>query len=365
MSYKLLPSGHHQWKFRLGTDQKQVTASDFKEGEKEVRRLQYEFENGITIGDARKGITFFDICDGYLKDQTKAATCTHQKKKTMKSQTDCFKRDIPNYQIGLFNEKKHEAYNAVSRWMEDYSQAKNRLGENQPINPSSVNRKFNTLRAIFNWAMKKGYLHENPCKRVSKLGQADALPRFLENKEIEALFETSRRQEFINYCTIVLNTGMRPGEVLGLQIEQIDIENRVISGFKQKNQKRLGSVPIKDSLVAPLKKMMGNRTSGSLLNYTLGMLREDAEYGIKRAKINGKLKPGTSRFTIYGLRHTFASHMLMAGEKMETVSTWLRHSSIEQCYKHYGHLTRKYLVESGNKIDLVPKFKLKVVGDER
>jgi integrase/recombinase XerC len=364
MSYELLPNGKHHWNFRLGGGKgrrKNVTHSDFKEGEKLVRKMQYEFENGIEASSPKKGTCFYDICDGYLAEKEEEPGCTHQKKKTLTSQITCFKKAIPNHRLQDFHVKGHEAYNAVAVWMKTYLKSKNRLGG--VIAPESVNRKFNTLRAIFNWAIFKGLMTENPCKRAKKFEDDDALPRFLEEKEIEALFGTARRQEFVNYCTLILNTGMRPGEALDLQIENIHLPQRVIAGFRQKNRKKLGTVPIKDSLVTPLLKMIGGRKSGSLLNYTPGMLREDAEYGIRTAGINLQDRPGTSKFTIYGLRHTFASHMLMSGEDLATVAKWLR-NGYEICFKHYGHLTQKYLMKAGNSIDLVPKFQLKVVGDD-
>lgn len=362
MSYKLLPTGKHHWDFRLGGrhgKRREVTHSDFREGEKQVRKIIYEFENGIASTDTQKGITFYDICDGYLKDSIEDPATKKQRKKTLESQNRLFKRDIPNHRLIYFNTKGHEAYNAVDRWLKLYSNSKNRLGGR--IKVWSIIRKFNALKAVFNWAIHKGLLSHNPCVRVKKPKAPSPQPRFLEKKEIKTLIETARRPQFVNYCTLILNTGMRPGEALGLQIEHIDLENSVISGFEQKRGDELATVKIKKSLIAPLTRMIGKRTTGSLLNYTPGMLREDSEYGIKKAGINKVIKPGTSKFTIYGLRHTFASHMLMAGESMTTVAKWLR-NTVAICEKHYGHLTAQFLIDSGDKIDLVPEFKLKVVG---
>lgn len=361
MSYKLLPNGKHEWTFRLGgrgTAQKQVTDSDFKAGEKEVRRIKYEFENGINVGDSKRGVTFFDICDNYLSD--KSLDNRPAARKTLTSHIKGFKYFIENYRLDCFNLRDHAAFNVVDRWMKGYKNSNNRLGG--AISPQAVNRKFNTLRAIFNWAINRGLMRDNPCKRVKKFRANDPLPRFLDQEQINALFKHSPRPHFTNYCTIVLNTGMRPNEVLGLQIEQIDLPNRVITAFKQKNYRKLGSTKIKDSLIGPLKRLIGARTAGQLLDgYTTAMLRNDAEAAIKDAKINVVIRPGTAKFTIYGLRHTFASHLLMAGEPLDSVAGWLRNSPAI-CYKHYGHLTQEFLLRAGNKIDLVPKTQLKVVG---
>lgn len=362
MSYSILPNGHHHWKFRLGGrrgKQKQVTAANFAEGEKEVRKIKYEFENGVSAADTQKGITFHDICDGYKNEKINEPHSKKQKIKTLESQNRLFKRDIPNHRLIYFNTKGHEAYNAVGRWVKTYSESTNRLSG--AIKPWSVIRKFNALKAIFNWAIYKGILSHNPCVRVKKPKAPEPKPRFLDKPEIRKIFEFSPRLQFTNYCTLILNTGMRPGEALDLDIGHIDLPNRVISGFPQKPG-GTGTVKIKKSLVAPLTRMIGKRTSGSLLNYTAAQLRKDAEYVIEKAGINKVIKPGTSKFTIYGLRHTFASHLLMSGETLSSVAGWLRNTEAI-CQRHYGHLTAQFLISSGDKIDLVPEFKLKVVGE--
>lgn len=364
MSYKQLPNGKHHWNFRLGgkeSPRREVTDADFRKGEREVRRLISEYENGLSPASVGRGLCFYDICEGYLDAKKGEPNCTHQKEKTISSQIKGFKALIENYRLDQFNTKAHAAYNAVTRWRGAYLQSKNRLGGK--ISPHSVNRKFNTLRAVFNWAIQQGMMRDNPCKRSSKFKTAKPKPRFLSKDELEKLVHTARRPEFRNYCEIILNTGMRPNEALGLDITQIDIDNFVITGFKQKDQSRLGVVPIIDSLVGPLKRMIGKRTSGSLLNYTAGQLREDAEWGIKEACLNAVVRPGTSKFTIYGLRHVFASNMIMRGKSVETVAKFLR-NGIEICYEHYGHLSTEFLREAGKGMDLMPKMQLKVVGGD-
>jgi integrase len=361
MSYKVLPNGHHEWTFRLGGrrgKQKQVTNADYKAGEKEVRKIIYEFENGIAATDTQRGVSFYDICDGYLKAATKDAK--KQRRQTLESQNRLFKRDISNHRLIYFNTKGHEAYNAIDTWLSDYASSKNRLGGK--IKTWSVIRKFNALKAIFNWAIKRGLMAVNPCVRATRPKAPAPKPRFLDKPEIAKIFKLSPRSQFTNYCSLILNTGMRPGEALGLQIENIDLSNLVISGFDQKKGDEFGTVKIKKSLVAPLTRMIGKRTTGSLLGYTQAQLRADSETVIKAAGINKVIRPGTSKFTIYGLRHTFASHLLMSGESLSSVAGWLRNTEAI-CERHYGHLTAQFLIASGDKIDLVPDFELKVVGE--
>jgi integrase len=41
---------------------------------------------------------------------------------------------------------------------------------------------------------------------------------------------------------------------------------------------------------------------------------------------------------MYGMRHSFASNLLIAGVSDVKVSRWLGHSDTRMIHKHYGHL---------------------------
>ncbi len=354
MSYKQLENGKHQWDFRLGKKRLQVTHADFKLGERQVRQLKYEWEHGISNVDLTQRVTFYRLCDEYLEDRFEEMS--ERKRSTLSSQIRCFKRDIADFRLTQAH------YNIIDKWARAYRKAENRLGGS--ISPVSVNRKFNTLRAIFNFGMKKGYLRNNPCKQWQKLPEPQSFPRYLTADEILGLLASSRSVAFTRYCTLGLHTGMRPEEMLSLDIGDIDMEHRVLYVLAQKNGDK-DTIEIDDELARALPLWMNGRKEGTLLNYSKGQLRGDAEFAIEEAGINKVKKAGCGKFTIYGLRHTFASHLLMAGEKIETVAKWLRHKDINITYKHYGHLTKRYLRDAANRINLAPvEIGLKVVGGD-
>ncbi len=47
---------------------------------------------------------------------------------------------------------------------------------------------------------------------------------------------------------------------------------------------------------------------------------------------------GGKRITMYGMRHTFTSNLLIAGVSDVKVSRWLGHSDTRMLHRHYGHL---------------------------
>ena len=47
---------------------------------------------------------------------------------------------------------------------------------------------------------------------------------------------------------------------------------------------------------------------------------------------------GGRRITMYGMRHTFCSNLLIAGVSDVKVARWLGHADTRMIHKHYGHL---------------------------
>ncbi len=47
---------------------------------------------------------------------------------------------------------------------------------------------------------------------------------------------------------------------------------------------------------------------------------------------------GGKRISPHGMRHSFASNLLMAGVSDVLVSRWLGHANTAMVHKHYGHL---------------------------
>ncbi len=50
------------------------------------------------------------------------------------------------------------------------------------------------------------------------------------------------------------------------------------------------------------------------------------------------VKAGGKAITMYGMRHSFASNLLIAGVSDVKVGRWLGHSDTRMVHKHYGHL---------------------------
>ncbi|MFA5780106.1 MAG: tyrosine-type recombinase/integrase [Elusimicrobiota bacterium] len=225
---------------------------------------------------------------------------------------------------------------------------------------STINREFTVLKAMFNKAIHWGYISQNPAKNIKKLPDTTKkLPRFLTIDEIKmVLAECSSWLYNIVVCLIL--TGMRVGELINLTWNDINFKQQRIhiqskDGWTPKTYE-IRTIPMHPMVIDILKKLPKNTkyvfTSPEGHKLIGGNLQ-------KRyfKKITNKL--GLKDATIHTLRHTFASHLVMKGVDILTVSKLLGHSDIKTTMI-YSHIAPDHLHAAVNLFptqDLLPYSK--------
>ena len=93
--------------------------------------------------------------------------------------------------------------------------------------PTSANRTQSILSRCFNWAVESGLLEANPLARMPKRAKEAAKDRVLSPDEIRALWQALDGDGSVaTALRFLLLTGLRPGEVAGLEIsEVVDIDD--------------------------------------------------------------------------------------------------------------------------------------------
>jgi integrase len=163
-------------------------------------------------------------------------------------------------------------------------------------------------------------------------------------------FEEAKRlvraapSEWRTFVIVALKTGLRVGELLALKWEDVDLVAGQIIVRRtlwcgQEGPPKGGSnrkVPLSDEAIAALKAdrhlkgpyvfcdEAGNRLSHS-------MVKDVVPSACRKALL-------AKRLTTHGLRHTFASHLVMRGVSLMAVKELLGHESIEMTLR-YSHLS--------------------------
>ena len=220
----------------------------------------------------------------------------------------------------------------------------------------SINNHLTALRKLLNLAVEWNVLDRAPKVRAFREKQDEYLtleetPRFME----------AVAPEWRTFVVLALKTGLRLGELLALQWQDIDL----VAGFLivrrslwrgQEGSPKGGQnrkVPLSDVALAALKAHRHLRgpyvfcdERGNHLTHS--MLKDVVPSACARAKL-------AKRITTHGLRHTFASHLVMRGASLKAVQELLGHESIEMTLR-YSHLTPDVKREAVQLLDVTEKL---------
>lgn len=135
-----------------------------------------------------------------------------------------------------------------------------------------------------------------------------------------------------------LNTGCRRGEILGLKWTQVDMTHGFINLQKTKNGESR-QLPINDTL----RNVLDNLPKKQDMPYVFFDENSGEKIGsVKRSFKTAVTRAGFSDFVFHSLRHTFASHLVMGGVDLTTVSRLLGHKSLSMTLR-YAHLAPNHL----------------------
>jgi len=101
-----------------------------------------------------------------------------------------------------------------------------------PLNPRTVKKIISNLRAMFNWAIKEGYVDKNPVivADIIKTDKNEA-GRVLSDVELEKLWkldEFQTKPRLLLFLKACYHTGARPAAVMTIQVKHINFENKTV-----------------------------------------------------------------------------------------------------------------------------------------
>jgi len=227
------------------------------------------------------------------------------------------------------------------------------------LKPASVNKNVSIIKAMIHKAVDWEMVEEETLKRVRNVKQ---LP---ENNRRLRYLSQEECQRLINSCDIhlqpivitALNTGMRKGEILKLKWDNVDLNHGFILLDDTKNGERR-EIPINDTLRNTLQ-VLPRYVNCSYVLYQVVDGVDGEGHKIKKAIPYGDIKKSFATavkranihdFKFHDLRHTFASHLVMAGVDITTVKELLGHKDIKMTLR-YAHLAPAHKVKAMDVLD--------------
>ena len=241
----------------------------------------------------------------------------------------------------------------------------------EPLSPKSIRLVHGVLSKALNTAMRVGYIKRNAAELciTPKMEKEEVVP--LTDTQIKDLVTLCSGENYGRVYKLILFTGLREGEALGLTWDCIDFKAGTLK-IKQQLQ-RQGET---DELV-PLKNSKPRYLTAS--PFIMQLLREERTHQLEQRLAAGELwqgwqnaeemktalvflrddgsnitaaalyqrykhlaeKIGAPESKVHDLRHTFATLSLQNGDSMKTVQENLGHATAAFTLDKYGHVSEK------------------------
>ncbi|RQD74325.1 MAG: integrase [Candidatus Syntrophonatronum acetioxidans] len=227
--------------------------------------------------------------------------------------------------------------------------------------PSTRNSKLATIRSYYKFLEENEYLEEdnNPTLFIRKAKVSRPLPVFLSLEEAQDLLKASVKntrwpERDHAVLRFFLQTGCRAGELVKIELDHIDLEEKYVRLLGKGNEERI--VPLTPNTIEALKDYLAVRdfSPRGKNHLFLGARGDPITYlGLNKlfkeaCRKAGILKPN---LTLHKLRHTCLTLLLKEGVDLCTLKELAGHQTIRTTVV-YTHVTQKEIREAVKKLPL-------------
>jgi len=226
-----------------------------------------------------------------------------------------------------------------------------RGGLGRGLKPVSVNSELRALRSVFNYLTSlETIIERNPFRNIGFFPDTGDEASHLTPDDIKRLLTIITKPWLRDLIALAILTGMRPGELVALRPEQINLQNGTVTvrrtaGFTPKKGK-VRTIPLHSSAKVIIERRLNSIDSKDSRNSLFPYSRSYVSHEVKKAMT----KAGITGCNFRSLRHTFATLLLQQGVPIYNVSRLLGHASINLTNAVYSHFDTTNMQASINQL---------------
>lgn len=219
---------------------------------------------------------------------------------------------------------------------------------------SSVRRNLDVLKAICNYFVRRQVLLTNPMTALGRFKVDEVDFRFWTQEEAirfleytAAKYRGTPHEVYYLLYRVALHTGMRLGEMLALKWSAIDFENRLIKvcrsfcGVSKQirettKSRKIRHVPLSAAIFDDLQVVYAKREC-ELVFHRHGQVLDKSN--LRNRHFDPDIRSaGVAKIKFHDMRHTYASHFVMAGGNIYALQAILGHGDVRMTgrYAHFG-----------------------------
>jgi len=218
---------------------------------------------------------------------------------------------------------------------------------------TSIGRKLSALRAFFRFLVREGLLAVSPADGLSTPRRDQYLPKVLSAEQTGRLLDQPIPGNpllvlrDLAIFELIYSCGLRIGELTGLQVGSIDLQQQSLRVLGKGNKERL--LPVGGQACIALGAYLTERRCPPLndplfVNQRGGRLTSRSVQRNLKKRLQLLGLPGDA--TPHALRHSFATHLLDAGADLRAIQELLGHAPLSTTQKYtkvsFAHLTEVY-----------------------
>lgn len=223
----------------------------------------------------------------------------------------------------------------------------------QGIGGRSIQRNLSAIRSFYRYLLKEGKVKNNPAEGIIAPKSPRKLPKVLDADQTTQLVEINEENTLAirdrAMLELIYSSGLRLAELISLNLNDIDFNDRIITVIGKGNKTR--SVPVGRHAVKAIKRWLKDRK----------LMTNDSEQALFISKRGKRISPRSVQDRLkqwaikqglpnhvhpHMLRHSFASHLLESSGDLRAVQELLGHADISttQVYTHldFQHLAKVY-----------------------
>ncbi len=332
-----------------------VYAATQREAIDKLNRLRADDLNGALVAPDRTRVA--EYLEGWLEDSVRPSTA--------RSTYRCYRGFVRNHIAPVVGGVP------LQRLTPQHVQSLYAEMERGGASPACRVAAHVVLRRALSQAVRFGLIGRNPCDAVTRPRAKRKEVSYLDAAQVRALLETARGDRLEALAVLAVATGLRQGELLGLQWHDVDLAAGTLAVRRQllghndgsfelgelKTPKSRRLVELPAVAVAALAAHRGRLATPPL---PADLVFTDTRGGpLRRSNLLRRwfvpllARAGLPRVRFHDLRHTHATLLLTQGVNPKVVQERLGHSQISMTLDTYSHVVPSLQRDAARRLDEV------------